>query len=422
MFHRSAGLGATLGAVLALAPAALANTYVANKLGDHAPNACTHSDCTLREAITKANKHPGPDTVVLRGGKVYNLRLVNVAADEDANATGDLDVLRSLTIRSSKKTLATVDANGIDRVFEVGPAAPVSAIFKRLVIRGGQTVAGIDQHGGGIDAQHGGALKLLKSKVVANTATDSQGGGIAATNGTLKITRSVIARNSAAEGAGGVSTYNRATITRSTIVNNRAGAGVGGGIFNGDPGTLKVKSSTLSGNTTNNDGGAVEVYGTTRLINDTITKNHAAGLGGGVAVDGNSATLNAVTIARNTAGTAGGIDGGAVLEFRVSNSLIARNSSSGLGPDCRQGPVIVSGGHNLIGDTTDCTGAFGSATHDITNVNPRIAKLADNGGPTKTIALRRHSKAINHAGNDAPKRDQRGVKRHSPDIGAYERR
>jgi hypothetical protein len=44
------------------------------------------------------------------------------------------------------------------------------------VFRGGQTVAGSDQHGGGIDAEHVGALKLLKSKVVGNTATDSGAG------------------------------------------------------------------------------------------------------------------------------------------------------------------------------------------------------------------------------------------------------
>ena len=109
--------------------------------------------------------------------------------------------------------------------------------------------------------------------------------------------------------------------------------------------------------------------------------------------------------------------------INVKNSLIALNTDP-VGPDCHVATPggIVSAGHNLIGDTTDCTGIFGPATHDFTDLNPRIAQLANNGGPTKTIALRRHSKAINHAGSDAPKRDQRGVKRHDPDIGAFERR
>jgi fibronectin-binding autotransporter adhesin len=436
---------------LVLSGGALAATYVPNKTGDHPPNGCTHTDCTLREAITKANNHPGRDTIVLRGGKTYNLFLMNTAGSEDLNATGDLDVLGALNLESSNKKLAAIDANGIDRVFEVGTGTPVSATFRRVTIRGGDASGSLG-HGGGIDSEYGGALKLIRSRVVANR-TDAEGGGIAADGGTLQLVRSVIAHNDAtnpfqnaggiegepgatenevisvsrsrivdnhAGGAGGgIYGYNRVTITKSTIANNRADTGVGGGIFNAN-GTLIVRSSTLSGNTTGNDGGAIENYGTATLVNDTITKNQASGLGGGVESDSSDpATLNAVTVARNTAGTGGGIEG---TPITVRNSLIALNSSTGQGPDCRPAPTIVSGGHNLIGDTTDCTGIFGPATHDFTDLNPRIAQLANNGGPTKTIALRRHSKAINHAGSDAPKRDQRGVKRHDPDIGAFERR
>ena len=478
--HRCAVLSVPVGALglmVAVATAAFANTYVANKTSDHAPNGCTHSDCTLREAVTKANNHLGPDTVALRGGKTYNLGLDNLSGEEDANATGDLDVLRSLTIRSSNKKLATVDANGIDRVFEVGASAPVSATFKRVKVRGGNA-SDSSEHGGGIDSEYGGTLKLIKSKVVGNR-TNSEGGGIAADGGTLKVIRSVIAHNSATdpsqnaggiegepgstqnevisisrsrivdnhagangggiyaykrltidhstlsgntsgEAGGAIYNYGTATITKSTIAGNRANTGVGGGIHNA-AGTLILKSSTLSGNVAaNNDGGAVENYDKATLVNDTITKNHAEGHGGGVASDSVKPTkLNSVTVARNSAGSAGGgIDG---TPFTVSNSLIALNSSSGLAPDCHPAPTIVSAGHNLIGDTKDCSGVFGGATHDVTNVNPRIAQLSDNGGPTKTIALRRHSSAINHAGSDAPSRDQRGAKRHNPDIGAYER-
>src|SRR6188472_2705329 len=95
-FGRARGRAAMVGlafacGALVLSGSAAAATYTPNKLNDHAPNGCTHSDCTLREAITKANNHPGPDTSVLKGGKTYNLSLANVAGEEDANATGDLD-------------------------------------------------------------------------------------------------------------------------------------------------------------------------------------------------------------------------------------------------------------------------------------------------------------------------------------------
>jgi CSLREA domain-containing protein len=448
------GLLVAFGALI-LSGGALAATYVPNKTGDHPPNGCTHSDCTLREAITKANNHPGPDTIVLKGGKTYNLALPNSGGiPEDQNATGDLDILRPLTIESSNKKLATVDAHQIDRVFQTDPNQVVNVTFRRLRVQGGMTPTTTSDHGGGIDSEGGGTIKLLRSQIVHNISYQEPGGGITAGGGTLKIVCSLVAHNEAQHGdsAGGIEgnpgpvgesisisrsrivenhattaggaivTSNFLRVEKSTIAGNRADEGVGGGIFNFVGGTLIVKSSTLSGNTTTNDGGAIENYGTATLVNDTITGNHSGGYGGGVESDSSDPdriTLNAVTIARNTADFGGGIEG---TPFTVRNSLIALNSSTGPGPDCHPGPTIVSAGHNLIGDTTDCTGIFGPATHDITDVSPRIGQLANNGGPTKTIALRRGSPAINHAGNDAPKRDQRGVKRHDPDIGAFERR
>jgi hypothetical protein len=57
----------------------------------------------------------------------------------------------------------------------------------------------------------------------------------------------------------------------------------------------------------------------------------------------------------------------------------------------------------------------------------KLGKLADNGGPTKTVALQSGSRAINAADPSAlppevVRMDQRGVRRdNQPDIGAYER-
>ena len=64
-------------------------------------------------------------------------------------------------------------------------------------------------------------------------------------------------------------------------------------------------------------------------------------------------------------------------------------------------------------------------------LDPKIGPLENNGGPTKTHALLRGSRAIDRGANaGAPRRDQRGVKRPSDgdrngskiaDIGAFER-
>ena len=114
--------------------------------------------------------------------------------------------------------------------------------------------------------------------------------------------------------------------------------------------------------------------------------------------------------------------------MEVDNSLVGLNTAAGIGPDCFADGIVVSGGYNLVRDPAEpvCADAF-TQPGDITKINPGIQRLADNGGPTKTIALRKHSKAIDHAGSDAPKLDQRGVRRRvkgdrKPDIGAFERR
>jgi CSLREA domain-containing protein len=457
--HLAGGLGALvalMGGALALSASAFAATYAPNKTGDHTTNGCTHSDCTLREAITKANNHPGPDTIVLRGGKTYVLSLPRSMAGEDLNTSGDLDVLDGLTVTSSNRKRATVDANGIDRVFQIGPDAAVSATFRRIVIRDGD--APLALYGGGIDAERGGTLKLIRSKVVGNRAV--YGGGIDAVEGSLRLIRSVVANNrafdgygggiyddrfggpvnqyekvslsrskivdnSASLGVGGIESYNDTSITKSTIANNHAETQDGGGLTFGQ-GLLRVTSSTISGNTAALDYGGVFNQDNAIFVNDTITKNHAGGTAGGLFAGGVGETdLNAVTVARNRADTDGGgiyIDDAATLH--AQNSLIGLNTDgSGLGPDCFADGSVVSGGHNLVANPGSfvCAQSF-MEPGDITNVNPRIAQLANNGGPTKTIALRRHSKAINHAGSDAPTRDQRGVKRHDPDIGAFERR
>jgi hypothetical protein len=61
---------------------------------------------------------------------------------------------------------------------------------------------------------------------------------------------------------------------------------------------------------------------------------------------------------------------------------------------------------------------------DITGVDPGLWPLDDNGGPTKTMALRPQSPAIDHAiVKQATKFDQRGVRRGKhPDAGAFERK
>src|SRR4051794_39010198 len=55
----------------------------------------TDGQVSLREAVSRANATPAPDTIVLQRG-VY--RIGRAGAAEDANATGDFDVTSPLTL------------------------------------------------------------------------------------------------------------------------------------------------------------------------------------------------------------------------------------------------------------------------------------------------------------------------------------
>ncbi len=83
--------------------------------------------------------------------------------------------------------------------------------------------------------------------------------------------------------------------------------------------------------------------------------------------------------------------------------------------------TISDGGYNL---SSDATPQFGANSH--TNVDPLLAPLANNGGPTLTMALMTNSPAID-AGDPAfsppPATDQRGFPRVAGarvDVGAFE--
>jgi hypothetical protein len=96
------------------------------------------------------------------------------------------------------------------------------------------------------------------------------------------------------------------------------------------------------------------------------------------------------------------------------NTLLANNSPA----NCDG--TITDAGHNLSSDSSCAFTAIGS----MNNTYPMLGALANNGGPTLTMALLFGSPAID-AGNTAlaPATDQRGFPRpagSAADIGAFE--
>jgi hypothetical protein len=134
-------------------------------------------------------------------------------------------------------------------------------------------------------------------------------------------------------------------------------------------------------------------------------------------------------MAGNSAFTAGGLyvepnAGILVFTATLSDTIVAGNAAGDV-----IGAVDPAGDHNLIGNGSGMTGLvnivngnrIGTATAPI---NPLLGPLADNGGPTKTMALMQGSPAIESGSNTANlATDQRGLPRVAglfADIGAYE--
>lgn len=355
--------------------------------GDPAACNSTASTCpTLRDAIAKANSDNDGDTIVLPA----------ISPQPYEVTQGILVTVASMTIQGAGAGSVTIAQNGSGTVFDV-LSGPVT-IFGVTITGGGHSGVG-----GGLWAGSGVALTLSDSIVTNNTAVN--GAGIANEGGTL-------------------------TVENSTISDNTATNGNGGGIAN-DGGTLTVENSTISGNTASDNGGGVYIGSSTTvgITNTTITGNTAGSAGGGI-YDGDTANVTNATISGNSApADSNGTTGGANVFVDDTGSggfenTIVSNPQGG-GTNCyTSGAFPASGTHNLEDDAGQSC-QFTDPT-DQSGVDPKLGPLADNGGPTETMALLAGSPAIDH-GATIPSitTDQRGGPRPQPpggayDIGAYE--
>jgi CSLREA domain-containing protein len=289
-----------------------------------------------------------------------------------------------------------------------GPAAWLAVVASTVQGNVGTTA------GGGL-ANNGGTVTVYRTAVLSNTGGfNVYGGGGIENSGTLTVTNSTLSGNSAGEG-GGISNLGTLTVTNSTLSGNSANGYAGGGIFNF--GTLTMANSTLSGNAAGIGGGVLN-FGPLTVSNSTLSGNSGAMFGGGVANYLGPLTVSNSTLSGNSATFGGGIYSQSNATTTVTGTIVASGTG---GADCA-GTLGEVQGYNLDDDTS-C--GF-SKTTDLTNTNPLLGPLQNNGGPTPTMALLPGSPAIDKGGtaaNGCPATDQRGVARpQGPacDIGAFE--
>ena len=298
--------------------------------------------CSLRAAVQEANAR-GRATIRLERDLRYALALAG--AGEDAAASGDLDVTGRLKIVGRD---ATIDAAGLDRIFDVRVGGDLR--FNRLVLTGGAAPDG--EAGGAV--RNAGRLDARRSLFSENSAPGAAGAGgaIANAGGSMRVLRSLLRTNSAAEAGGAVASDGGLVIVdRSTLRENQSSLD-GGALHVVGSGELWVGSSDLDGNSAASRGGGAWVGDQSDrfVFWSVFQENEAQGAGpdegGGALYNEADAFVFRTTLVDNLASGAAGA-GGAVLqtdgELELDRSSLRQNQSGGEG-----GGVAVSGGAALI--------------------------------------------------------------------------
>jgi len=241
---------------------------------------------------------------------------------------------------------------------------------------------------------------------------------------------------------GGLYSVSRTSVAQVAFTGNDAAAGGGLSLVNAD-GT--VKDSTFSGNAADSAGGGIYFQANNhslRVIDTTLSGNSAVLGGGGIenaSQDGTQSLVEIVnsTVADNDAPSGGGVEAftqvasGSAAAITLRNSIVANNTLPNLATlsicdGCS--PTIVSLGYNL---TDDPTPVYLDQPTDWIDTDPMLRPLADNGGPTKTHALKPGSPALDAGDRSGSNTDQRGYQRpydqsgptnvsDGSDIGAFE--
>ena len=330
------------------------------------------------------------------------------------------------------------DGGGISNAGTLTIAA--STITGNSTGQGGAGNAGLPAGGGGGSGDGGsgggisntGTLTITNSTIAGNT-TGAGGDGARGGDGISGAIGGVGSNGGAGGSGGGVENAGQLVISGSTIAGNRTGGGGHGG-NGGDIGAGPGPGSGGVGGA-GGSGGAIDSSTDMTISNSTIVGNVAAtsggpgadgapdgrlvgatppGNGGGIEQRAMGTTLTHVTIAANTApGAGGGIDGhgGTVT---AANSIVASNAGSAPSQNCAG--VVTDQGNNVEFGSSSCPGGFLRA-------DPKLATLANNGGPTQTIALEPGSAAIHHVRTCVLAVDQRGAGRPvgaACDSGAYQ--
>ncbi|WP_161604366.1 choice-of-anchor Q domain-containing protein [Roseiconus nitratireducens] len=296
---------------------------------------------SLREAIIESNANGEADSITLPAG---TLTLTLSGSDENAAATGDLDIAEGNIVSIAGDGTSVIDASALgDRAFDIMSGADVEL--------SGITITG------GIASDTGGA-----------SPSSVGDGGAVYNSGDLTLDRVTLDGNAAAGVAGSGGAVLNAGVfaaSDSSITNNRANR-AGGGIEDASDQLVTLTNVALDGNNAGvapaataspGNGGGLHVTGnaTVNIFGGTVSGNSAAREGGGLWNGGGTMVIDGTTISHNTASGAAADDGGGGVfnnggTIEIENSLVIGNVADGLSGS--GGGILNLGGSLAISSTT----------------------------------------------------------------------
>jgi hypothetical protein len=345
-----------------------------------APSAVDGSANSLRAAVIAANASGQDCTIQLVAG-TYTLTIENTNGQENHAAQGDLDITDSghtVTIQGKGAGVSIVNANGIDRAFQVLGGA--NAVFSNLTIEGGiardNGSAGILPGttvpiGGGVLIEGDGNVTFSQVSIQGNQAIggngrnatsmtgkgapglSAKGAGIFLYNGTVSLTGSKVTGNAAIGGAGG-NGYNvlcsflpggTRTCHGTDGPGGAGGAGAGGGLYVLS-GNAQLLTSTVSGNQSTGgrggQGGGLDGPETDAGLIQ-LGGNGGLAQGAGLYAAGGTLTVRQTTVSGNlaTAGTAG--SGGGPVYYNEPRAIAGASFGAGM---------FVASGNITLGNST----------------------------------------------------------------------
>ena len=209
-------------------------TFTVTKLDDTNDGSCD-ADCSLREAVIAANNSAGLDEIFLPPGEIV---FVIAGTDEDLAAEGDLDVLESVNIYGDASLGTVIDADRLDRVFQViGPAVTVTML--NLTIQNG-----FEPNGTGAGVLVGAADLILQDVLVTGNEGNPglPGGGLQAnSSSSVTLDGSTIAGNSLGE----LSIVQSSLVAQNSTLSTASGSSAGSAIQVSGGGTADLSNVTL---------------------------------------------------------------------------------------------------------------------------------------------------------------------------------